>query len=314
MPRHAPAVDIAIQYYGKPYQTALALHSLLRHSSHWIGRIYLTIEKRQPNAGDSVDLLRSLISHSEKPVQEHHPLFHIGWGHPAGHLWKSWIPAYRYSFRYQYAWENSQAQFLLLMHNDMLFHGDLISAYLDRLGGALAIGQVGQCWNCSAAAAGRCDPDRFQDFQPPESELRQLFHQFPGPRQSEYARVLKGREYTWPLPECRLNEFAALIDLQQARCIPKAPIFGAFEGLDTGSSWFWHAMRHGFRIQHLDFAPWATHAWATQPKGGKSANNNRELYQRAEAKALQILREEYEGPWKPSSAPELAASLSHHRR
>jgi hypothetical protein len=313
MPGHAPAVDIAIQYYGKPYQTALTLHSLLRYSSHWIGRIYLTIEKKQPD-GESVRLLRSLTGLLEKPVHEHHPIFHIGWGHPIGHLWKSWIPAYRNSFRYQYAWENSQANFLLLLHNDMLFHGDLIAAYLDRINGALAIGQVGQCWNCSAAAAGLCAPDRFQDFQPSGTELRQLYRQFPGTRQSEYARVLKGREYTWPLPECRLNEFAALIDLQQARTIPKAPIFGAFEGLDTGSAWFWHAIRHGYRIQHLDFSPWATHAWATHPHGGKSANTNLELYDHAEAKALELLREGYRGPWKPADELALAARANQFRQ
>lgn len=41
-------VDVSINVYGKPYQTALSLLSLLRFSGEYIGRIYVVMEPQQP--------------------------------------------------------------------------------------------------------------------------------------------------------------------------------------------------------------------------------------------------------------------------
>ena len=41
-------VDVAINYYGKPYQTLLTIETLLEHSGQHIDRIYLIRELKQP--------------------------------------------------------------------------------------------------------------------------------------------------------------------------------------------------------------------------------------------------------------------------
>jgi len=38
-------VDVAINVYGKPYQTALTIQSLLKYSGNHIGKIFLILEK-----------------------------------------------------------------------------------------------------------------------------------------------------------------------------------------------------------------------------------------------------------------------------
>ncbi|MBL0045733.1 MAG: hypothetical protein IPP33_15440 [Flavobacteriales bacterium] len=41
-------VDVAINVYGKPAQTAVTLLSLIEHSGQWIDRIWFIEERRQP--------------------------------------------------------------------------------------------------------------------------------------------------------------------------------------------------------------------------------------------------------------------------
>ena len=44
-----PQVDVAINVYGKPMQTAVALLTLLQHSGQHIGRIWFIEERKQPH-------------------------------------------------------------------------------------------------------------------------------------------------------------------------------------------------------------------------------------------------------------------------
>ena len=41
-------VDVAINAYGKPYQTAITLLTLMKHSQQWINKIYFVEEAKQP--------------------------------------------------------------------------------------------------------------------------------------------------------------------------------------------------------------------------------------------------------------------------
>jgi hypothetical protein len=49
-------VDVAINVYGKPYQTALSILSLLKYSKKYINKIYINIEKKQPEDFDETIL------------------------------------------------------------------------------------------------------------------------------------------------------------------------------------------------------------------------------------------------------------------
>ncbi len=179
----------------------------------------------------------------------------------------------------------------------MLYRGDLIGAYLNGIGNALAIGAVGQCWNCEANYAGVCSPDRFQVYRPLQSQYAELLAGTqPGPRRERYPDV-SGVDPVWPLPECRLNEFAALINMEMAQPLsyPVGPVlpFGGPFGLDLGSHWFEHMCRHGQEIRHFDFNSLATHGWTMNGYGGAVSDKDPELYRKTEQAALDLLRADF---------------------
>lgn len=289
-----PQVDVAINVYGKPAQTAVTLLSLVRHSGQHIHRIWFVEERRQP-FGARFDALKA---HFGDRLLCYRPAFWLGARSLGFRPIYRWGPLRR-SVRYQVAWERSQQRLLFITHNDVLYTDDIIAAMRDRIEGSLAIGPVGQCWNCSAHYAGACSPDRFYDYRPDGAAWLRISTQYPGARADRYASVMEHGS-TWPLPECRLNEWSALIDLQRARPVtmpfgPAIPL-GASYGLDTGTQWFHDVLnmpiaRVGERpVKHFDIAPYARHAWASSTGGGYPALTDKSEYDRGEAIALDHLR------------------------
>lgn len=284
-------VDVAINVYGKPFQTAVTLLSLLEHSGEHIGRIHITLEKRQPFSAEFGGLLRMLGDRATI----HRPRFWFGVRPQRSRWLMQWQP-YRHALRYQHAWETSDKPFLFITHNDVLYTGDLIGELLARIPGHIAAGPVGQCWNCPASIAGKCGPDRYWEFRPTYPEWVDLAKRFPGPRAAHYAHVVDPAS-PWPLPECRVNEWSALIDLRQARAITmpigKAVPFGALFGLDIGTQWF-HAMAQlGARVKHVDIHPYAEHAWTSSTGNGHAALADRAVYEREEATAKAYLMDHF---------------------
>ena len=202
MPGSIEKVDCAINVFGKPYQTALALLSLLRHSGAHIDTVYFIIE---PNSAGNFD---PLIARLPKVVCYT----------PRDWLWTNPVDprrlgddGYRLSIRYQYAWERSDKRYLFTTHNDCIYIRDIVGAMLAALYGT----------------------------EPPAGRVKRRYDQ-PG------FDPWFERE-PWPLPECRINEWAAMIDLSLARPltmpIGEALPFGAFshsgsDTLDTGVAWF----------------------------------------------------------------------------
>ena len=94
-------VDVAINVYGKPYQTAVSIWSLVKNSGKNIQQIYVTLEKRQPEGFDE-SLLRSLLE--GLPITYFTPKFFFGWweGRRKGLLNRILLHVkdYRYSIRY----------------------------------------------------------------------------------------------------------------------------------------------------------------------------------------------------------------------
>lgn len=106
---------------------------------------------------------------------------------------------------------------------------------------------------------------------------------------------------SWPLPECRVNEWACLIDLAQTRPLT-VPLGGALppgafspcgdrarEGevtLDTGVAWFRSMYAHGLRAAHLPVEPCMKH-W-----GGTGRNTER-AYRLAEDNARMLLERHF---------------------
>lgn len=290
-----PLVDAAISVYGKPYQTAVTLFSLVKHSGAWIDKIYFTQERKQP---DGVDLkpLKRALRELGKPVVYYRPWFWFWYNNELQHPRLLRLPWFRQAIRYQYAWEHTDKDSLLVMHNDTRFSGDLVGAYLGQLSNHAGIGQIGQCWNCPAFAAGKCSSARYQQYRPSHAELDELLTAYPPIRPHLYA-LTQPPAAAWPLPECRLNEYVALLNLKVTRPMvmprgDKIP-FGLYGGLDTGILWFREMNQAGLTFKHLDFAPWATHAWANGINSGHRALFDKSIYATEEELARTVLEEEF---------------------
>ena len=308
-----PGVDVAINMYGKPYNTAVTILSLLERSSQHIDKIYLTMECVQPNPQDS-ELVLQLLDTIKERLIVYVPRYHIWYGKLDTRRYVN--QDYRHSIRYQYAFETTDKRYLLITHNDVLYRKDLVEIFLENVAGNVGIGSIGQCWNCPAGKAGRCASERYHDYRPSLSEIAELVSQFPLVREPRpravgmagtirhiLLRILGGTQIVfdaedpWPLPECRLNEFSCLVDLGIVRpiSIPNGPIvpIGSDEWLDTGVRWFHMLCKRGHRFRHVDIARYCEHAWAGPRGAGHPSLFSQQKYQMEEEDARKYFEEHY---------------------
>ncbi len=283
-----PPVDVAINMYGKPYNTAVAVLSLLEQSGRHIDKVYLTLECVQPHEGDS-ELILELLRKVKDRLIVHVPKYHIWYGKLDTRRYLN--EDYRHAIRYQYAFEATDKQFLLITHNDILYRKDIVQAFLDEIVGHSGVGQIGQCWNCPASKAGKCSSDRFYDYRPNLSEIAELVSRFPlvrKPRPTAVGMTARIRRKLrklfgppqivfdsnspWPLPECRLNEYSCLVDVGILKpiVIPKGPVvpMGSDEWMDIGTRWFHALCNRGHRFKHVDIYQYCVHAWAGDKSRG----------------------------------------------
>ena len=297
-----PKVDVLINVCGKPLQTTLALLSLERACGQHIGTIYFTEEKTDASEIDDGNfeyIKKRLKSTLVRYVPEQ-------WNYCfALEPDKLGDETYRHSIRYQYGWEMSDKDYLLIIHNDTYFHGDVIGAMLDNIGDNIAIGDIGQCWYCPAAFTGKCDSDRYLEYRPDFDELFTLYKTTRPPKD----RMLRTYHLPtihpmfihqpWPLPECRVNEWCALIDMKKARplTVPHGRVtpFGAIIGvgkqiLDVGCQWFREMNIRNHRCRNFDIYQYMHH---DVPPTGQPTLINRDKYKDKELEALDKLKKEF---------------------
>ncbi len=298
------AVDLALNVFAKPLQTSLSILSLLRHSGQYIDTIYLQFEPYGSAFDTASPYVVAEYLGEQARIYQPKYWFELKAADPARYN----DPEYRLSVRYQHAFENSDKRYLLTIHNDVLVMKDIVGAMLEHIDGHFAVGQIGQCWNCPAANAeavaaalpGRapCTPEAYAGFSLTPDELTRLYRiaaergvfvrPYPEGWTPYYA------ENGWPLPECRVSEWACLTDLSLTRplTVPNGPVppFGAFEPcgpicLDTAVGWFRELNRRGLRAKHLDIAPYLKH-WVgngkmTRAKYLKAEDNARRILERS---------------------------------
>lgn len=297
-------VDVTVNILAKPFMTSLAILSLLRESRQHINKLWLQFEP----VGSKYDRITSecifefLTEKNIVPCEASQS--HIWVDKDTAEMDRMNDPAFRYGIRYQYAYEKSASRFLFTIHNDVYFMKDLLGALLANIGEAFAIGQLGQCWNCPAANSylthrlmGRepCRPDTYQNFRPTTAELCALYDQAEkdGIFVRPYGREGFAGDFTeqpWPLPECRINEWACLINLDLARQKGVFP-FGGYKDcaghrLDIGVAWFRDLHQKGLIAKHFDIKPYMKHWIGT---GNKSAQR----YAQQEDNALRILHKHF---------------------
>lgn len=297
-------VDVAINVCGKVYQTALALLTLNRCCGQHIDRIYFIEEDTSQHNVVMHGGHHEFIRHALRDKIDY--LMPRQWNYCFGiELDRLGDEEYRHSVRYQYAWERTDKDYLLIIHNDASFHGDVIGAMLDAIGEHIAIGHVGQCWYCPAAFTGRCGPDRHMDYRPSFEELAELYKKTPTPEGSMMRAYHLPRmdpmfqKQPWPLPECRVNEWCALIDMKKARPITmplgRVTPFGAIlsvgkQILDVGCQWFRDVHLRGRTCGNFDIYQYMSH---DVPPTGQPTLIDKDRYRRKEEEALARLREEF---------------------
>lgn len=233
-------VDVAINYYGKSFQTIATIHSLLNHSNKSIDKIYLVVEKKQP-------VLSSLIL-----VKIFYPELLV-YVPSAYEFMKSKVDYHneddRFIVRYQYPIEKSDKKYIFLSHNDVLYTGDVVGDMLTIVEDNIGVGQIGQCWNCPASFAQKCNSDSYHLYRPTNKELIELVQRFPSPRTNLNTIDL---ENAFPLPECRLNEWVCLLNreilINESSPIGNGPLFGEYDKLDLGSKWFKYMNLRGYKF------------------------------------------------------------------
>ncbi|MEZ0608656.1 hypothetical protein ACAW74_09080 [Fibrella sp. WM1] len=295
-------VDVAIAFYGKPMQTIIAIKSLMQHSGQYIDKIYLTHEQFQPHNDWSgphkvIDYFRS------DPINfvVYRPYYLLAPNAADVEKTRNDI-RYRHSIMYQYALEMTDKPYLFVMHNDMLFHADMIGPMLatfDKHPELAGTGPIGQCWSCPASAAwgGRCSSETMMSYRPDKQEAIELHKSHETPRKALDIDIIEAGR-VWPLPECRLNEYATLINVPTYRqqTLPVGDIGcygGGWKGADLGTIWFYEMIHRGFRFQHFVLEDYARHAPFDDSGSGSLAYSKSDRYWNAERLAIDYINTNY---------------------
>jgi hypothetical protein len=299
-------IDVIISVCGKPWQTALALLSLDRECGRHIDKIYFTEENTKSYGVDIQSGQHEYVLEKLKnkivyfmPKQWNY-CFQLEF-EKLGDL------DYRHSVRYQYGWEMSDKDHVLIIHNDAYFHGDVVSAMLGAMEDHIAIGHVGQCWYCPAAFTHKCDSDHYLEYRPDYAELYDLYRKTIPPKDSlmrAYHLPFMHDiflQQSWPLPECRVNEWCAMINMKQARKLTfpagRVTPFGAIinvgkQILDVGCQWFREMHARGHTAKNFNIYEFMHH---DVPPTGQPTLLEKEKYIAKEEAALARLQDEF-GP------------------
>lgn len=294
-------VDAAINYYGKPYHTLVTIGSLLEHSGQHIDKVYLIKEPKQPAGGEAIV---ELLARHDWNVEIFTPQFYFGWRAPKYYhelrvlklMMYRWS-RYRWSIRYQYALEHTDKPYMFLTHNDVLFKADALAPMLDRIGqgGHAGVGDIGGCWKCPALAAAVCTDRNPGQLELTPAAAKALYEQHPSPHRNPNVPPLDPNNPV-PFPECRLNEWYALLDTNAYRkeVAPQGdtePIGSTALG-DTGIAWFRSMMHKGYSFEHVvgDYS----HPWTpNRGGGGPEALFDTDLYEEEESTAQRYYLEHY---------------------
>ena len=297
-------VDVAINVCGKPYQTLYTLKSLMKYSGKWIDKIYFQEEKHHPY-GDEVKWILSEFDNLIHYTPEEF------YGIAAFEISKSQMETYekRCNIRYQYGIETSDKKYIFITHNDILYTGDIIGGMMEQVDGYTGIGLIGQCWNCSGFTSGNCDGNRFDKVNYTYEEVEEMMRSFP-PARHHYFYQQINKERPMPLPECRLNEFACIINREDTmkECYPNGTVrlFGGMEILDTGCAWFKDMYEKGYKFKNYDINKDSIHGefshissrFYEDNKEFFVSGNHTMLDEKAHHKAEELAKEYYEQNFK----------------
>lgn len=298
-------IDVTVNVLAKPFCTSLAILSLFRQSRQHMGTLWLQFEP----VGMAQDTIPPYCIYDY--IREKN-LIACEVNQPEYWLDLNAVSSLedskqRSGIRYQYAFENSKAQLLFLMHNDVFILKDILGDMQAQMGDAFAIGPLGQCWNCPAANADLmaetlgmppCSPATYQNTELNHTQVCTLYQKAKNKGIFVRPYAIEQEDFAaqpWPLPECRINEWACLIDLGKTRkyCTPFGNAWppGAYKpcgefNLDIGVAWFRDMHAKGLHAKHFDDRRYIRH-WVGTGK------NTPMRYVKLEDNALRLLHKHF---------------------
>lgn len=298
-------IDVLINVFSKPWQTALALLTLNKHSRKHIDKIYFHEEPAhfalEKTSHDK------LLSYFGNEIIYFQPTYWLGVEPTDCH--RMGEEDYRLAMRYQFGFENSDKKYVLVIHNDIIVFDDIVHFFMNAIEDYSGIGQIGQCWWCPASQKQLCNPTNYLEYQPDFETLNAIYTNDFKPLERRAYHYGWGKQFQtkpWPLPECRLNEWCMLIDREKTSpdTLPwgKANPLGAqvpsgacigkdFDepvNLDTGVQWFRDLSHAGHRFKHVNIYNHIIH-----DKNGHSALLNPEIYVKKEIYAKKRVKKEF---------------------
>jgi hypothetical protein len=299
--------DVCIHVYGKPYQTIVALKTLLIHSGKHIRNIYFVEECVQPE-----DYCFNLISSklainlekSDVALHRLNPTDYIG-------TYEKHTPQdmreyennpnnqrLRKCLRYQLGLENCTEKYAITTHNDMVYHSDIIAKFLENINNCFCIGQIGQCWNCPIGLEKKCGHDQLESMLANPISAQQIKESIEKHQYTRTYKYFKNRPTvipSFPMPECRVNEWCCMIDMEYYRkeVIPNGTVYPlGYAEIDTGDRWFKEMVEKGYTFRNLDIADYATHSYFNPYKtgNGRSSIYNETKYTLEEEAAKKYIK------------------------
>ncbi|MBJ6802444.1 hypothetical protein [Geomonas propionica] len=247
-------VDVAVQSYMKPESLLYTLMTLKEQSGALIDTVYINDDCSAPGV---VEKYRSAA------VQEYFHPWKIkvrvnthrtkwGPGFVRGY-WPRHLSVWRFlkfglinlysngrlfydreNIRYQWALEQSDKEWVYLIHDDIEFTDDVVKLYLDyaqRMTNPAIIGDLGQCWFC-----------RHFTEEPPCNRAKIMEGIYPS---EEWPITGVGKKRR----ACRINEWSCMVSTRAARDIAEREraFFGNYDDFgDVGAYWFDRAIALGY--------------------------------------------------------------------
>lgn len=249
-------VDVAVQSYKKPEQLIYSLLSLHKFCEDTIDVVWINDDCSGGDALNAYQRLAASDALAPWKIRIRENTQRMGW-------WVSFVrgvrPSYQTLFfrckrmlwnlhkvgaiyvqaediRYQWAIEKTDKKYLFIMHDDIQFKGNVITAYLQRITNnqrTAIVGELGQCWRCGYADKG-CSPNKILTGDKPSD--------------SWPSTNIGKKSHKWA---CRMNEWSSLINVQIAKDILKnhGVFFGNYDANgDIAAYWFYKVIEDGYKF------------------------------------------------------------------
>lgn len=154
-------------------------------------------------------------------------------------------PHNREDIRYQYALDHTDKNYLMLMHDDVMYLQDVVSLYLKILQSdekMALVGELGQCWRCRFA--GICTPQKIMAGELPSP----FWPLTPSPKTKDISQFNPKESFS---RECRINEWVSMVNVKNARDITEKSqsFFGnMYKHADTAAYWFGMLVDLGYKF------------------------------------------------------------------